>query len=299
MVPAAAPETESGEIFVVALPRIVVDFDADGVPSMMGFGLDDLAQYGLYVPNVAIPKMYINEMVARNIQHVELRQTGNGIVLIVNGKPMPHIGWSDQGLQATANLASLFGMGNTGMIGKFLPIVRRLGLDLVLRFPVAEGQAPVELINPDVAVNVAAAPSDTPASAVVAFEVKYDENGVPGILGITAADLAAMGINAPLALSPEYIALLQANNIQSMELRTKNDGIFIYVNGIALPNIVWDDAMLANAAETWVMANPGVQQQYVDIARSVAPMLNKADIAIMVHFPLAAGAEPIAAKMHF
>ena len=40
--PAVMPdntETETGEKFVVALPQIVIDFDADGDPSVMGMGL--------------------------------------------------------------------------------------------------------------------------------------------------------------------------------------------------------------------------------------------------------------------
>lgn len=298
MVP-ASPETESGEVFVVALPRIVIDFDDAGSPSMMGFGLADLQRYGLYVPNVGLSKAYIDMFKAYNVQHVELRQTGNGIVLFFNGKPLPHIGWSDESLRQASDIATLFNVQNTQVIRKFLPIVRRLGLDLVLRFPPADGAAEIPLIDPEEAVKVMAQPSGEPASAVVAFEVKYDANGVPGILGITAADLAALGINAPLALHPYYIQMLQDYNIQTMELRGKADGIFLYVNGTPLPNIVWDDAMLGNATDVFIQFNPGLPTEYIEIAKTVVPLVNNADIDIMVHFPLAEGAQPIAAKMHY
>jgi hypothetical protein len=298
MVPAAAPETETGEVFVIALPRIVVDFDQSGNPSVLGFGLANLATYGVAVPNYQLNPGYIAMMQNANIQHLEMRQTGNGLVLFVNGKALPHLGWTDESLQALGGLTSAFNVQST-MVQRFLPIMRRVGIDLVLRFPVSAGVAEVPLVDPDEAVQVVAAASEEPASAVVAFEVKYDANGVPAILGISASDLAAMGLNAPLALSPDVVRSLQAYNIQNMELRGKADGIFLYVNGQPLPNIVWDDVMLSNAADLWVQMNPGAAAQYVQVARTAMPLLNNADIAVMVHFPVAAGAQPIAAKMHY
>jgi hypothetical protein len=297
MKPASDPMTDTGEVFMIALPRIVVNFDANGSPSVLGLSLTDVGKYsGMNLSSMQLNKFYIDWMMAADVQHLELRQTGNGIILFVNGKAMPHLGWSDAALQQATDFAGLFNVQNTGMIKKFLPIVRRLGLDLVLTFPRAEGVAEIPLVDPDVAVATVAQPSTEPASAIVQFEVKYDENGVPGILGITAADLAAMGISAPLALHPAYVALLQQNNIQTMELRGKSDGVFLYVNGQPLPNIVWDDTFLNNAVGVYAQMNP--QSPYIDIAKTVVPLMNKADIAIMVHFPIAAGQTPIVAKMH-
>lgn len=301
MQPATGPQTAGGEVFMVALPRIELAFDAVGSPSILGV---DLAQVGAifgvdataFASAYRLPKFYVDWMTAANVQHMELRQTGNGIGMWVNGKALPHIGWSDASLQKTSDLMGLFNVQNTAMIGKFLPIVRRLGLDLVLHFPKQAGAADIPLVDPTVAVQQAAAPSGEPASAVVQFEVKYDENGVPGILGISAADLAAMGIQAPLALAPAYLDLLKRNNIQNMELRGKNDGLFLYVNGEPLPNIVWDDKYLANAADIYAQMNP--QSPYVTMAKQILPLVSRADIAVMVHFPVAEGQKPIAAKMH-
>lgn len=297
MQPATGPETDTGEVFMIALPRIVINFDADGNPSLLGLNLADVGKYtGMSTAGFQLNKFYIDWMSAANVQHIELRQTGNGIVLFVNGKALPHIGWSDASLQQATDLAGLFNVQNTEMIRKFLPIVRRLGIDVVLTFPRAEGVAEIPLIDPQEAVNTVAQASTEPASAVVQFEVKYDENGVPGILGITAADLAAMGISAPLALHPAYLALLEQHNIQTMELRGKSDGLFLYINGEPLPNIVWDDTFLNNAAGLYAQMNP--TSPYIDVAKTIVPLVNKADIAIMVHFPIAAGQTPIAAKMH-
>lgn len=297
MVPAAGPETDNGEVFMVALPRIEIAFAADGTPSVLGLDLNEVARYtGADLTVYKLPKFYVDWMTAAGVQHLEMRQTGNGIGLWVNGKAMPNLGWSDASLQKTADLMTMFNVQRTDMLRKFLPIVRRLGLDLVLLFPKQEGAADLALVNPDDAVKLAASPSSAPASAVVKFEIKYDENGVPGILGISAADLAAMGIQAPLALHPAYLDLLKRNNIQNMELRGKNDGLFLYINGEPLPNIVWDDTFLNNAADAYAQMNP--QSPYIQVAKTILPLVSKADIAVMVHFPVAEGQKPIAAKMH-
>lgn len=300
MQPAAGPATESGEVFMVALPRIEVEFDGTGTPSIAGVKMADLARYGVAVDDsFKLNPYYVNWMTNANVQHVEMRQTGNGLALFINGKPMPHVGWTDESLQQLSDFAGMVNLGNTAMLRKFLPIVRRLGLDLVLRFPRQPGAADVALMDPNEALAVTAAKPSGPASAIVQFEVKYDKTGVPGILGISAADLAAMGINAPLAMHPDVIRNLQQNNIQNMEIRGKGDGLFLYVNGTPLPNIVWDDAFLTNAADAWVQMNSAAPQQWIEMVRTAVPLINKADIAIMIHFPLADGATPIAAKMHF
>jgi hypothetical protein len=304
MKPAASPQTESGEVFTVALPQIVVDFDKDGNPSVLGIDVAKLQSYGLNLPVGRLQPGVINTMTANNIQHIEMRQTGNGVVIYVNAKPMPYLAWSDESLQQLTDLTGLLGAGAPNqqtltMLKKFLPIVRRLGLDLVLTFPKNDTADRIALANPDDVVKAVAVPSKDPASAVVQFEIKYDEQGVPGILGITAADLAAMGFPAALAMDKRVLAQLQANNIQNVELRSKGDGIFVYVNGNPLPNIAWDDKLLGNAVDLWLQFNPGVSAYVpVELVKQIAPSVAKADIAIMMHFPVAAGQTPIVAKMH-
>jgi hypothetical protein len=303
MQPAASPQTDSGEVFTVALPQIVVDFDKSGNPSVMGIDASKLQSYGLNVPITGISPAAIASMTSNNIQHVEMRQTGNGVVVFVNGKALPYLAWTDASLQQLTDLTGLMGAGTPNaqvmnLVKKMLPIVRRVGLDLVLTFPKQDSAQAIPLANPNDVVKAVAAPATGPASAVVQFEVKYDQNGVPSILGISAADLAAMGINAPLALAPSVLTSLQNNNIQNMELRSKGDGVFVYVNGNPLPNIAWDKQLLGNAVDLWLQMNPGVSQ-YVpaDLVKQVAPSIANADISVLVHFPVAAGQTPIVAKM--
>jgi hypothetical protein len=156
----------------------------------------------------------------------------------------------------------------------------------------------IALADPAVAM-AAAVPDKGDPSMIARFEIKYDGNGVPAILGISAQDLVGMGLmdpNVAIALSRDAILSLQARNVQYLELRTKPDGLFLYVNGEPLPNLVWDNTLLSNAAGLYAQMNP--TSPYNDLVKQMAPNLDNADVGVLVHFPLAAGAQPIQIKRH-
>jgi hypothetical protein len=302
MVPSAAPKTETGETFVIALPRIVITLDAKGKPGLEGVALEEIAKtfgMALDLSAYSVDPAYVNWMTNSNIQHVELRQTGAGLALLVNGALMPHIGWSDGSLNQLTDLAPLLWL-RQDMVKKFVPIVSRLGLALVLKFPAQAGAKAIPYAADQVAL-AAAAPAKDPASAVVKFEIKYDAQGVPAILGISAQDLVSMGFdpNLALALHPYYVEMLQLNNVQHLEIRSKSDGLFVYINGTPLPNIVWDGKMLGGMADVVVQLYQTVlSEDYTKLIKQFAPLISNADVGIMIHFPLAKGAVPIPAKMH-
>jgi len=295
--PAVIPQntqTESGEQFVLALPQLVVDFDAAGNPSIMGMDLaaagkmigQDLS--GLSLNNIYIAPgiKLVDSLMAANVQTIELRQTGDGVAVLVNGKPLPHIAWTDESLQQMTDVAAMFNVQGLDLLKKVLPIVRRLGVNVVLRLPPAPGAEVIPLTDPNIPLPTPQA-DDGPDSIVAHMEVKYDGQGVPSILGISARDLQTMGLNLPLALAPSVIQALQANNIKTMELRSKPDGIFVYANDVALPNLSWDNTMLMNAAELYGQMNP--TSPYVAAVKQFVPAINNVNIALKLHFPTADG----------
>lgn len=302
MKPSVGPQTESGEVFLLALPRLVVDIDANGQPSALGVKLEDLGRLvGQDFSGYRLDKFYVDWMTAANVQHIELRQTGDGLALVVNGIPMPHIAWTDASLQRASEVAALFNTGGDQVmtaVKKLLPVVRRLGLDVVIKFPLRSDAKAIPLADPSVAM-APAKPDKSDPVTMIYFEVKYDGNGVPAILGISAQELVAWGLldpNQPVALGRDAILALQARNIQYLELRTKPDGLFIYVNGEPLPNLVWDNTLLTNAGELYAQMNP--TSEYVELIKQLAPNLDNLDMAVLVHFPLAAGAKAIEIKRH-
>jgi hypothetical protein len=139
-------------------------------------------------------------------------------------------------------------------------------------------------------------PSKDAASIVLKFEIKYDAQGVPAVLGVSGYDLAAIGLNLPVAIDRPMLQNLQANNLQGLEIRTQPDGLFVYANNNPLPSFAWDKQLLKNAAEIYAQMNP--QSPYIATANQLLPTLDTLDIGVLVHFPPAPGAKVIEPAMH-
>jgi hypothetical protein len=301
IMPSAAPDGPDGEQFVIALPQIVVVYGEDGTPSLEGVDVQTIARsigFNLDLTAYRMDPTYINWMKVANVQHVEMRQTGTGLAMMVNGKLLPHVSWQDGSLESAGGFVEMLGpqyaqLGQ--LVKKLAPIAKRLGISIVVKFPVAEGAEAIALASDDV-VMATPAPAAGPASAIVQFEIKYDAQGVPSIMGISARDLANAGINAPLALHPYYIQQAQANNIQYLQLRSKGDGLYLYVNGMPLPGIAWDQVMLQNTLEA-------AQRMYAhlpidwNIINQLVPLLSNTDVSILIHLPIAEGVEAVQVKM--
>jgi hypothetical protein len=233
------------------------------------------------------------------IQHLEIRQTADRLILLFNGKPMPNLSWKDGSLDSLGLLLNLFGQqtAQTGqMIQKLAPLAERLGLSIALKFPTQPGAEPVAYASDQVALAEPEAAIGSPSLALQ-LEVKYDEAGVPSFLGIPPEEIRSLFGGQRLALDPQIIERAQANNVQHLEVRSKGDGLWIYVNGEPVPPIRWDKQTLGNAIDVWVAMNPGLNPAVANTVRTLAPYVSNADLSIMLHFPLAPGAEPIPAQM--
>jgi hypothetical protein len=302
MLPSQTAETESGEVFMVALPRIVLTADESGQLGVDGLPLDVLGIGGM-LP--AVSPDFVAAMQQANIQHLELRHTGDGLAVIVNGMPLPHVAWGDESFKAIGDLLYVLGpqIGVDGealqqLLTRLAPIVERLGISLALKFPAAADAPEVPFATDEVAL---AAPQavEAPPSAVAKFEVKYDDQGVPSIMGISARDIAALTGNSqlPLAMSPEVIQRAKDSNIQSLQLTTGPTGLEVYINGVATPKIVWDQGMLANAIDVWAQLNPAAAG-YAPVIKQLAPFLSNTAFSILLHFPMEEGVAVIPVRMH-
>ncbi len=293
--PSGAAATPSGEVFQIALPRLVVDVDESGVPSIIGINPLFLKAVGVDVSSFAVPPDLVNTMTKAGIQHIELAAVGDRLVILVNGKPMPQLGFSQGSMQRALDLAAAFNVQNTDTIAKLVPWVTRLGLNVVLRFPRGDA-AEIPLSKPGTAKALTISPITDPASLITKFEVTFDQAGQPGILGVTTQDLANLTGAGIGGLAPATVAQLQAGNIQHLEIRNKPDGLHLYANGEPLPTLAWDSQLLANMVEVYGQLQPeGAFKPLVD---AFLPTLDRADVGIMLHFPPAAGAAAIPVQMH-
>jgi hypothetical protein len=301
MMPSKTEPTEAGEVFTVALPRIVLTANESGQLGVEGVPLDLL---GLGAALPAVNGDFVAAMRQANIQHLELRHTGDGLAVIVNGMPLPHIAWGDESFKAIGDLLYVLGpqIGVDGeamqkLLTQLAPIVERLGLSVAIKFPAAADAPEVPFATDDVAL---AAPEvvEAPPSAVAKFEVKYDDQGVPSIMGISARDIAALTGNNQLALamSPEVIQRAQDSNIQSLQVSTTPAGLEVYINGVATPKIVWDQGMLGNAIDLWAQLNPAAAG-YAPMIKQLAPFLTNTSLSILLHFPTAEGVAVIPVTM--
>lgn len=282
---AATPPAGGAEPFMLALPRIVVNVDAAG--NLSAFGLTP-ALFGL---DIRFPQPLLDTLITADIQHLEVRTLGSGLVIFVNGQPLPYIGWDDEALLQGADLAQAVMGQDLSTVKKLLPLVRRLGLDIVVRLPRQTGAAEIPLISSEEAGKIAPKPSEGPVTAIIRLDARIDANGMPGIFDVTAEDLAALGVNMTPLLDADTLARLQTANIQHLLVRSKPGGLFIYVNGKPLPHLVWDSRFLTNAAELFGRLMP--DSPYGVLVKENAPGLDRADIDILVLLPKLSGAQTV------
>jgi hypothetical protein len=304
MLPGAEPGAGGSGGLTIGLPRIVVTVNEQGKLGIEGFlnlqQLDQMASslgLPLGLSSFSLPPSLVRRMMLGGIQHVELRQTADKLILLFNGEPMPSLSWKDGSLDNLELVLKMLGpqTAEVGqMIQRLAPLTERLGLSIALKFPTAQGVAAIPYASEETIFKEPEPVTGTP-TMLLQFEVKYNEDGVPSFLGMPYEEVQALfgGQPARLALDPRVVEQAQANNIQHLQVRSKGDGLWIYVNGKPLPPIRWDKQTLANAIDTWVKMNPGLSPLVAKSVQTIAPFLSNADLSILMHFPLAPGAEPI------
>ena len=216
------PIAELGERFQIALPRITVDVDSDGTPSILGISPSILAFAGIDTEAFKLPAETVQRLSEENIQHIEVAVVDRGLRIWVNGEPLPFVQTDTASLQRTIGLLKALEVEQAGMLERLLPIMTRLGLDFALRFPVQPGAEVIPLSVVGEARQAPLAPTTDPASVIAKFEVKYDEAGNPSVMGIDAGNVVNQ------VLSPELIQQLQAADIQALEFRSNPTGMTIY-----------------------------------------------------------------------
>ncbi len=293
----SALDTAANFLPQINLPRLVVEYDQNGVPSLFGVKaamLQPFVPFNLQVLNMRPD--YIAWFQRSNLQHIEIVYNREGMFLYANGKPLPHLAWNEESVKNLGEVATMLNWQNAAIIQRVLPILQRFGMDVVLQFPVSEGVERIPYRTPGT-------PSSSPTakvepSAVIHLAIEYREDGLPTLLGLTSRDLSRLtGADLRFTELPEStIAYLKSVNMQHVQLQTRPDGIRLFVNGMALPYLAYNEEELNNVVDLYKQLFPA-QAEFGELLRQVLMMIQRADVDVAVQFPVRQGAQRIPLHM--
>ncbi|RME63197.1 MAG: hypothetical protein D6790_05085 [Caldilineae bacterium] len=297
---AAAQATDPMEL-VVDLPAIVVDIQADGSPTIGNVPVAQLgALAGADLSTLAVPKEWVDYMVGGNIQHVQVNNRPDGLLLLVNGEAIPSVNWDGESLAATADVLSQFGMA-VPMLEKVLGLVDQIGIGVIVRFPVQAGVAQIPLyVEGDGSAAMAAKAAQEEFLAAVGapprinLPVFYGADGSWEVGGLTDAEWTAL-TGAPLnalRLSPTVLSSLSNAGVETLGISTDIAGIHISINGKSLPTLDWSEGKathlldVADQLGLWSMVAPGMDIGGVlTTVEELLPVVQTADFDLTVHLP--------------
>jgi hypothetical protein len=134
------------------------------------------------------------------------------------------------------------------------------------------------------------------------LHITYSETGEPSILGIGLSSIQRLvpADMSMLRLSAEQMQQLAAWNLQHIELAVAADGVFVFVNNLALPHLRWTAGSLDNLgllADELDML-PATVAPYISFRRALPMLLTTLGSGIHLQFPVPAGQAPIVFMAH-
>ena len=319
------------------LPSIPIDVDADGrIAKVAGFDSEVVDQYWervagtpligrvRYFANDEGGRSYVDWFIDSNIQHITVATRKDGLYLLVNGEPLPHLSWDDDSLSNMVDLLRDFSedgdpagedafqlMSDTqfAAVGDLLPLMRTLNIRLDFRFPVKSTGPGERIIEPIPLAGSEAFGSrlsrderDAEPEQLVDIDIAYqpyaDGDGwVPTLFGFSTMDmktlLRPMDVDVPLMrLREDLRARVQQAELESLSMAIGERGVSFTANGEPLPQIRWNEESLGNVSAVLADLYPESAEipeeaEWVPIVRSTAPMYNDYSLTVTLRFPIA------------
>jgi hypothetical protein len=314
-----APRATSGltsnqatnDALVVDLPALVVDIDANGAPSVGNVPLAQLAAN--FAPgmldSLVMPANIVSMMTESNIQHIQIDNSPNGLLLLVNGEPIPSIKWDGKILSDTGGLISQLGAG-APVLEKMLPVLTDLGLGVIIRFPLQDGVAAIPTYVEGGAAATAAKQAqeqflasvgNTPPT--ITLPIIYDADGgwrVGDLSETEWTNLTGLPLQAA-HLQPAMIKGIISSGITEVSIYTNEQGLHLSINGSELPYIGWADGEINHLLDVsdqlglWnTLADSGMNMgDVIGMVETLLPAVQSTNTNINVYFPgsLAAAAQ--------
>jgi hypothetical protein len=316
----------------LAVPAIVLEVRRDGrVEKVGGFSadfVDDVFEARFGYPLIGRLIKFDPELVERldraGVQHVTVASRPEGLFVLVNGQPLPHLAWSTESfdnLEALAGMVvepedpaladdmfSLLSADSYDQAQWWLEVLRTVNMRFDVRFPQMHGRDRAEIPLPDDDAFTAALSDEEideePLQTVdLVFDYKHltDEQGrdigwVPSLFGLTTVQLQALADpfdqEVPeLRMRDDLRLRLEHEGIVGIGAEARADGLFFSVNGHLLPHVAWNETTLVNLSDFLVRMYPdGLEGEtgfdWLEVVQTSAPMYNDYSIAFLVRFPI-------------
>ena len=320
------PRTGAGSVverdpdqFYVDLPAVVIDYAMDGTVSIGGLSHMDIgnteAHGGVVLsPGVrvglatalyamSLDPVWIRYFSAANIQHFQVNNNADGVFLLVNGRQIPSLVWEEGSLVATADAVNALGLG-VPALNKVLPLVQKLDMGFVLRFPVAEGVEFIPLTGQEDSEETIRA-REAQAQMLSFFGIPpaidlpiiYHADGSWTLAELSDTEWSVLTLVPfyALRLPPSVISNLTDAGVTTVILKTDKEGIHISVNEVRLPYISWGSGEVQNVLalvkqsgllEPLASIMPGGDvYQVLDLFESILPLLQMTNANITVYLP--------------
>ena len=298
-----APRAGQGSVagdadqLVIDLPALVLDFGMDGKPMIKNAALSGLVDTLGRQLDLTVPPDMVFLMEVSNIQHIQVSNTPDGLLLLVNGRSIPSISYKGDSLSALPGALSTFDMV-LPMADLLFALVDQIGIGVIARFPVAPGMEEIPLyIEGDSSAAMAAKAAQEEFLAAVGtpprinLPIFYEANGdvLIGDLSIAEMNMMTDFALAPLALTLGQLGMVKFLGISELGISTNVDGITISIDGNTLPTLDWSDGKASNLLELITtipvleMAMPGMGAM-LPMINQILPLVQATEFDLTLHF---------------
>lgn len=284
-----------GNPFRLIFPRIFVEVDKEGFPTVAGISPAMLSFFGVDPSLLKIDPATVGKLTDSNLQHIELLFRNDGLYWWANGKALVPLTWDDASFDNTKDLINRFvklDEVTSGIVNNvLLPVVRSMEQNIIIRFPRKDGEAEIplrEMGGPLPAPGAAVDPS-----LIGGLRLTFDDAGMPSVAGVSFSEIEKLaGADLSAAKLPlDTVQQMKDAGIQHATIRTTPEGIKIWANDKSLPTLRWSEETLINTADT--LASLELIEPALGAAiKQILPYLNRADIDLVLKFPTG-GAAPI------
>ena len=270
-----------GESFA-DLPALVLNVNEEGAlstPDSPGNLLGPAINGPL--ANVTLPQDIVEGAASAEIEQIFIDNTPSGLILLVNNQPLLTPVWNDATLESTS--AALANAGLAPTFAQFLPLLNNLGAGAVLQFPAAETEYAVA----DLSVSLEDLTVPERPGSPVPIDVVYSEDGTYTANGQSAEQITfPPGPWTSLNLPPDLIQGASDSGIETMQITTSGDGIFLRLNGEDLPFLDWSDERLTNTLQTASdLGLLGEQSDALTQVQALLPLIQQLQLDVTVSFP--------------